>query len=160
MMMDLDQDLVKVFHQDVSIDGPDARKRSGIDKLIPEMKMDDFLFLPFGYSMNGILEDATETASGHDYMTIHVTPQESCSYASFETNSSSAGLKLVNQVLDIFQPGKFIISFYATEASDSFHLHQEFKNCLQIQKWKRNNLQICNNEGWELTYANFTGNFI
>ena len=26
MMMDLDQDLVKVFHQDVSIDGPDARK--------------------------------------------------------------------------------------------------------------------------------------
>ena len=22
----------------------------------------------------------------------------------------------------------------------------EFKNCLQIQKWKRNNLQICNNE--------------
>ena len=66
-------------------------QRSGIDKLIPEMKMDDFLFLPFGYSMNGILEDvricnediacnlltpqATGTASGQDYMTIHVTPQ-------------------------------------------------------------------------------------
>ena len=66
-------------------------QRSGIDKLIPEMKMDDFLFLPFGYSMNGILKDvricnediacnllapqATGTESGQDYMTIHVTPQ-------------------------------------------------------------------------------------
>ena len=71
MMTDLDQEKMEVFHQAVSRDGPDARKvkpaclpllphtstqRSGIDQLLPGMVMDDFLFPPFGYSMNGIME--------------------------------------------------------------------------------------------------------
>merc|ERR1712059_144066 len=89
------------------------------------------------------------------YMTIHVTPQPSCSYASFETNTSSVSIALIQQVLDIFRPGKFIISFYATESSSTFKHHEELRNCLQIQKWKRTEMQICSNEGWELTYASF-----
>jgi len=58
-------------------------------------------------------------------------------------------------VLEIFNPGKFILSFYSTEDSIPFPLHEELKSCVQLQKWKRKELQICNNEGWELTYANF-----
>ena len=62
-------------------------QKSGIDKLLPEMKMDDFLFSPIGYSMNGITEVAAQKhenlenpqSSGKhrdpSFVTIHVTPQ-------------------------------------------------------------------------------------
>ena len=30
-------------------------KKSGIDQLVPNMKIDDYLFEPCGYSMNGVL---------------------------------------------------------------------------------------------------------
>ena len=55
---------------------------------MPEMKMDDFLFSPSGYSMNGIMKedmvkklDSSENlespGKGRDpsFVTIHVTPQ-------------------------------------------------------------------------------------
>lgn len=120
---------------------------------MPEMKMDDFLFSPSGYSMNGIMKedmvkklDSSETLEspekGRDpsFVTIHVTPQPSCSYASFETNSLSASIQLIRQVLEIFNPEKFILNFYSIE----------------LQQWRRKELQICNNEEvWQLTYANF-----
>jgi S-adenosylmethionine decarboxylase len=47
---------------------------------LPEYKIDEFFFEPCGYSMNGIKEQ--------NYETIHVTPESSCSYLSFETNDS------------------------------------------------------------------------
>ncbi len=53
-------------------------QRSGIGDLFPGAVCDDFLFDPCGYSVNGLL--------GEGYFTIHITPQEGCSYASFETN--------------------------------------------------------------------------
>ena len=30
-------------------------QKSGIDQLVPNMKIDDYLFEPCGYSMNGVL---------------------------------------------------------------------------------------------------------
>ena len=58
---------------------------------MPEMKMDDFLFSPSGYSMNGIMKEdlvkklekldssGSPESSGNDrdpiFATIHVTPQ-------------------------------------------------------------------------------------
>ena len=62
-------------------------QKSGIDKLLPEMKMDDFLFSPIGYSMNGIMKEVSQTSQSctnpqsseehkdPNFMTIHVTPQ-------------------------------------------------------------------------------------
>jgi len=82
----------------------------------------------------------------------------------------SAGIQLICQLLEIFNPENFLLSFYSTEAgllltkkisfncqdSLSFPLHEELKKCSQLQKWRRKELQICNNEeGWQLTYANF-----
>ena len=55
---------------------------------MPEMRMDDFLFSPSGYSMNGIMKEdlvkkldnyGNPESSGKDrdpiFATIHVTPQ-------------------------------------------------------------------------------------
>jgi S-adenosylmethionine decarboxylase len=32
-------------------------QKSGIDKILPCMKVDDYLFDPCGYSMNGVLQN-------------------------------------------------------------------------------------------------------
>ena len=50
---------------------------SGILDLLPSATIQAHLFEPCGYSMNGLLFGA--------YYTIHVTPETSCSYVSFET---------------------------------------------------------------------------
>ncbi|KAJ3071382.1 spermidine resistance protein [Podochytrium sp. JEL0797] len=52
-------------------------KETGIQDIYPCSMVDDFLFDPCGYSLNGLL--------GPYYWTIHVTPEDICSYASFET---------------------------------------------------------------------------
>ena len=48
----------------------------GISSLLPKATVDDFVFDPCGYSMNGL--------EGSAFSTIHVTPQQDCSYASLE----------------------------------------------------------------------------
>ncbi len=51
---------------------------SGIGALLPDQAIDEFVFEPCGYSMNGL-----EAATG-GFSTIHITPEEACSYASLE----------------------------------------------------------------------------
>jgi len=90
----------------------DKDKFPGIAELLPESETDEFNFTPCGYSMNGLLKQA--------YSTIHVTPEPHCSYASFETNASSACYNaLINQVLAIFKPGTFSISFFTEKGSSA-----------------------------------------
>ncbi len=52
---------------------------SGIKDLFPGASVEALAFEPCGYSCNGHV-------GGEGYFTIHVTPEEACSYASFETN--------------------------------------------------------------------------
>ena len=73
------------------------------------MWIDDYLFEPCGYSMNGI------TKVGH-YMTIHITPEPDFSYVSFETNVPQASYKdIINRVVDIFKPGKVVVTIFANK---------------------------------------------
>ena len=58
--------------------------------------IDDFLFDPCGYSMNGLAEGG--------FFTIHITPETHCSYVSFETNILSDYSVLVPHILQIFRP--------------------------------------------------------
>ena len=70
-------------------------------------QIDDFVFQPVGYSVNGLSE--------HGYFTLHVTPQKERSYASFETNialnSSKSVIKenIIEVLLSIFNPRSFDI---------------------------------------------------
>ena len=49
-----------------------------LDKILPGFELDDFVFTPYGYSLNAIRDD--------NYFTCHITPQEECPYISFETD--------------------------------------------------------------------------
>ncbi len=100
LMHDLHPDAMVMYTPEGGQDTDDIVKLTGLDSLYPNMSFDSFLFEPFGYSLNAINEDS--------YFTIHVTPQSTGSYASFETNQvNNSYIDLVNRVLGIFQPAKF-----------------------------------------------------
>lgn len=85
---------------------------SGISDLLPGADIDDFVFWPCGYSMNGLLDGG--------FITIHVTPEESCSYASVEfTGFQTKHIqldKVMNQVVKIFQPENLYVAATITRA--------------------------------------------
>lgn len=60
LMTQLDPDVMSIFTRDVCSSADEATVKSGIDKLIPNMIIDDFLFEPCGYSMNGVSKDVSE----------------------------------------------------------------------------------------------------
>ncbi|KAL6655555.1 hypothetical protein ACP70R_006381 [Stipagrostis hirtigluma subsp. patula] len=81
-------------------------KLSGISDIIPEMEICDFEFDPCGYSMNGICGPAAST--------IHVTPEEGFSYASYEAMNFNPGSlvysDVVKRVLAGFCPSDFSVA--------------------------------------------------
>ena len=57
----------------------------------------------------------TEDGLG-EYVTIHITPEPDFSYVSFESNvPASSYLKIVTNILNTFNPGKFILTIFATK---------------------------------------------
>jgi len=83
---------------------PVNEKYPGVAEIIPGQETDEFNFNPCGYSMNGLLDDS--------YMTIHVTPESHCSYASVETNIRLPSYtQLISKSLAIFKPGTITLSF-------------------------------------------------
>lgn len=107
LMHDLHPDAALMYTPEGGQTAEDIVRLTGIDSLYTGMTFDAFLFEPFGYSLNAI--------SGKYYFTIHVTPQPSGSYASFETNLVQPDYReIVNRVLGIFQPGRF--SFVLTSS--------------------------------------------
>lgn len=81
-------------------------KLSGISEIIPEMEICDFEFDPCGYSMNGVFGPAAST--------IHVTPEEGFSYASYEAMnfdpSSIVYNDVIKRVLAGFSPSDFSVA--------------------------------------------------
>jgi S-adenosylmethionine decarboxylase len=108
LMHDLHPDAALMYTPECGHGAGDIPTLTGIDCLYPEMTLDAYLFEPFGFSLNA--------TCGASYFTIHVTPQASGSYASFETNLVRDDYAdLVARVLGIFRPGRF--SYVLTSAS-------------------------------------------
>lgn len=101
----------------------------GITELFPSefTTLDAYSFSPCGYSSNALIKwrDYTSTTGGEGYYTIHVTPEEGWSYASFECNvplphhKSCAGKEeipdlktLIRRVVEIFQPGTLTLTLF------------------------------------------------
>ncbi len=78
----------------------------GLDHMFSGFRVDEHLFQPAGYSLNGLLDGT--------YYTIHVTPEALGSYVSFETNMDfrrNPGA-LIQTVTEIFSPESFdVLSF-------------------------------------------------
>lgn len=79
----------------------EIREFFDLEKLLPGFEIDDFVFKPYGYSLNAL--------KGSDYYTIHVTPQLYAPYVSFETNYKMGieRQKILNHLISVFRPGSF-----------------------------------------------------
>lgn len=65
LMTDLDPDVMSIFTRDFCSSATEATQKSGIDKLITNMVIDDFLFEPCGYSMNGVSKSVSLAFYSH-----------------------------------------------------------------------------------------------
>ncbi|KAL6192961.1 hypothetical protein ACLB2K_034046 [Fragaria x ananassa] len=114
-MTGLDRAKASVFYKTVTSSAAAMTNDSGIRKILPGSDICDFEFDPCGYSMNAI--------EGAAISTIHVTPEDGFSYASFE----SAGYdfnelnlnQLAERVLACFKPSEFSIAVHADVAVKS-----------------------------------------
>ncbi|XP_060605951.1 S-adenosylmethionine decarboxylase proenzyme 1-like isoform X2 [Ruditapes philippinarum] len=150
LMWDLCPEKMAVFTKETCSDGKEAREKSGIDKIIPGAKIDDFLFEPCGYSMNGLLPDG-------QYITIHVTPEPNCSYVSFESNVPQESYTgLINRVLNTFKPGKVLMTIFANKESTAKDCHKDLDTFLDQTQYNRVDHQFCTFKNYNLTYTYFT----
>ncbi len=111
-----------------------------LDSLLPNFIIDDFVFSPYGYSLNAIYQQ--------QYLTIHVTPQMDSSYISFESNIDL--LKLVPTLIDILGPKSFdLMSFNENEfeAKLTQYIPEQYISKSKVSK------QL--NNGYLVNFANF-----
>lgn len=134
LMSDLDAGRMEIFRTHTAGAEGEIEEHSGLAALYPRMLKDRHIFSPPGYSINGILEA--------DYFTVHVTPQTTGSYASFETNIIEKDYSgILNSVISIFRPGRFSVVLTSSMDDRCLPLHATVKgrvpgygvtdNCLQ-----------------------------
>ncbi|KAI0686357.1 S-adenosylmethionine decarboxylase [Cytidiella melzeri] len=128
----------------------DLSSSIGIADLFPQQvtSLDAYSFFPCGYSSNALLrwsEDAGKdlTRSGEGYYTIHVTPEEGYSYASFECNvplpvtpspqrSKIPDLKtLIRRVVNIFQPGRLSLTLFISSEDNANAEEEEGESAVE-----------------------------
>ncbi|XP_061359685.1 S-adenosylmethionine decarboxylase proenzyme 4-like [Gastrolobium bilobum] len=90
--------------------GKEMTELTGINEINKDALLCDFAFDPCGYSMNGM--------DGEWYSTIHVTPEDGYSYASFECVGSMSMnddiVHVLRKVVQIFRPGTMSVSTTTT----------------------------------------------
>ncbi|TPX37731.1 adenosylmethionine decarboxylase [Synchytrium microbalum] len=173
MMTGIDKDAAKVFwrnNNEVEDDkSGNAEQRvyneTGLADIYPTSKVDHHVFDPCGYSLNGLM--------GPYYWTVHVTPEEHCSYASFETSApvrrfypdaasahTSEGHDVYNTFEDVisrvvtsFQPAQFCVSLFTRKSISMQHK----RNVLQgrIPGFDRRDCIRHESGKWQVQYAKY-----
>ncbi|KAJ8546270.1 hypothetical protein K7X08_018853 [Anisodus acutangulus] len=107
-MTNLDKKKASVFFKTQSSTAAEMTEVSGIRKILPESKICDFDFDPCGYSMNAV--------EGSAISTIHITPEEGFSYASFEAVGYDFRVDnltaMIERVLSCFSPTEFSVALH------------------------------------------------
>lgn len=102
-MTELGLDAARQFYRDGGfVDAAATTLGTGIAQLQPGAIIDDYVFEPCGYSMNGVQDSSL--------MTIHVTPEPGHSYASLEMSGYAGDIpdpsNALAAALRIFRPGR------------------------------------------------------
>ncbi|XXQ33391.1 Adenosylmethionine decarboxylase [Plasmodiophora brassicae] len=95
-MRDLPRDVMAKFYYDFK------GCESWVQDLVPGARVDSQWFEPCGYSCNAFVGKTDRL------FTIHITPQPSCSYVSFESNF--VDMDMMARVIRFFRPGKLTIA--------------------------------------------------
>ena len=106
-MTDLCETHAKHFVRDQSfVSSRATTEASGIAGVFPNMDVDDYVFEPCGYSMNGLC--------GDEYSTIHITPEAGFSYCSVEHSNVPVSVAdpeaYARKVAKTFNPGRFSLA--------------------------------------------------
>ena len=108
LMYDLDDHIKKLFFTAES--ARDIKNRMGLERLFENAQVDDYLFKPAGYSLNGLV-------GKRQYYTIHVTPQEPGFYVSFETNITEQSVdEITERVISLFKPFSFDVIVFSSHS--------------------------------------------
>lgn len=94
-----------------------VRELTKLDQIFPGFTIDDHLFQPCGYSLNAV--------RGAEYYTLHVTPEETASYVSFETNMKLGNriTTALRSVVGVFDPRSFdVICFHSDRGLPAFEV--------------------------------------
>jgi S-adenosylmethionine decarboxylase len=136
----------------------------------PDARIDAYLFTPCGFSANGVVpapsvDSPSGIARSTHYFTVHVTPEPQCSYASFETNvptrqSGRQTADIVEQVVRIFQPGRFSVTMFETkkqmsEEGAGIAMARKTKSMESIEGYKRVERIVHDLDGYELVFRYF-----
>ena len=100
------------------------RQKLQLSTLFADFILDDHLFSPFGYSVNGIKDDK--------YFTIHISPQEQSAYVSIETNLDLAHYRVpvFANLLARLKPSSWdIIGFNLAHEEKEFPAHLCLGSC-------------------------------
>ncbi|KAL1810483.1 hypothetical protein DCAR_0730184 [Daucus carota subsp. sativus] len=118
-MTGLDRTRASVFYSTQSSSAVEMTEESGIRRILPDSKICDFQFDPCGYSMNAIEGDAVST--------IHVTPEDGFSYASFEAMGYNFKVlklnHLLERVLTCFEPTEFSVALRTDGEGHDIGIH-------------------------------------
>ncbi|MFT7430067.1 MAG: S-adenosylmethionine decarboxylase [Colwellia sp.] len=111
-----------------------------IDSILPDFIIDDFVFSPYGYSLNAINEQ--------QYLTIHVTPQMDSSYISFESNIDL--LLLAPKLLEILAPKSFDLMSFNEQAFE-----QKLRVLIPTQYVSKSRVCKKLDNGYLVNFANY-----
>jgi len=143
-------------------------------------RLDGYAFSPCGFSANAVIATPDhgqgDTADSGHYFTVHVTPEEGYSYASFETNVPGDMFPgrgtgdVVSRVVQGFQPGRMCITKFishnkygdaASESGSEFGRDSGFVDDRErswdwrVDGYRRSEKVVYEFDGYDLVFASF-----